>query len=540
MAALPTQARGQTSLGIWTLEPIEGLRVSSEQPQKHLYSRGEVDPTAEDSLGKIARRIPSDSTVLDVGCAVGALGRYLSQANRCVVDGIEANVDAAETARPYYREIFTLDLESDDIKDALTGRRYDVIVCADVLEHLRDPGELLKTLSPLLASDGQLLISIPNVGHVGVVMELLDGDFRYREEGILDATHLRFFTRRSLLRMLDEHGLHAEIVDTTVTDLAHSEFGDRDRQALADYLFAGSPIDDDFFSYQFIVSAVPKLAKTESEDPATTGSTEPVGPRCHPQIYWRTVDEAYDEERSAITSSPRGHGEQLLRLEIPRSPLLRMLRINLSDVPGVVALHSLRYLQGDNEIWRWDPTTGDPFRSDSYNHLIRLNDESATPALYMLSSIPAWAEVTAQIPGSPTETCVEMVLAAVPPAASLELIRSYLSEVDERTRAAIADITLRRDADRITRERILKSRIRYLERERRELFDDFGVRIRQHEEKEALLEQRIADLLSSTSWRLTAPVRLATEQLRTRLRPVGQPGPDPSSVPEDQIDDEDS
>jgi len=220
-----------------------------------------------------------------------------------------------------------------------------------------------------------------------------------------------------------------------------------------------------------------------------------------------------------------------------------MLRINLSDVPGVVALHSLRYLQGDNEIWRWDPATGDPFRSNSYNHLIRLNDESVTPALYMLSSIPAWAEVTAQIPGSPTETCVEMVLTAVSPAASLELIRSYLSEVDERTRATIADITLRRDADRITRERILKSRIRYLERTRRELFDDFGVRIRQHEEKEALLEQRIADLLSSTSWRLTAPVRLATEQLRTRLRPVGQPGPAPSSVPEvseDQMDDEDS
>jgi SAM-dependent methyltransferase len=481
--------------------------------------------------------------VLDVGCAVGALGCYLSQANRCVVDGIEANIEAAEIARPYYRQIFTLDLESDELKGVLVDKHYDVIVCADILEHLRDPGALLMTLTPLLAPGGRFLISTPNVGHLGVIMELLDGDFRYRKEGILDATHLRFFTRQSLLRMLDEHGLCAEIVDTTVTDLAHSEFDDQHRQELADYLFAGSPIGDDFFSYQFIASAVPKLAETESEDPTTNKSPESVGPISHSQIYWRTVDEAYDEQRSATASSARWHGEQLLRLEIPRSPLLRMLRINLSDVPGVVALHSLRYLQGDNEIWRWDPATGDPFRSDSYHHLIRLNDESATPALYMLSSIPAWAEVTAQIPGSPTETCVEMKLTAVPPAASLELIRSYLSEVDERTRATIADITLRRDADRITRERILKSRIRYLERERRELFDDFGVRIRQHEEKEALLEQRIADLLSSTSWRLTAPVRLATEQMLTRLHPRRQPGLDPTSVPEgshDRMNDEDS
>lgn len=522
---------------------MEGLRVSSEQPLKHLYSRGEVDPTAEDSLAKIARRIPTESTVLDVGCAVGALGRYLSQTKRCVVDGIEANVEAAQIALPYYRQIFNLDLESDDLAAELEGRQYDTIVCADVLEHLRDPGGLLRILTPFLAPGGEFLISTPNVGHIGVIMELIDGDFRYREEGILDATHLRFFTRQSLLRMLDEHGFAGDIVDTTVNDLAHSEFDQQHRQEIADYLFAGSLTGDDFFTYQFIASAAPKQTVTESKDPETNDSLEPVGPRYRAQVYWRTVDEVYDEQRSSSATCPRWYGEQLLRLEVPRSPLLRILRVNLSDLPGVVALHSLRYLNGGEEIWRWDPKAGDPFRIDTYHNLIRLNDDYETPALYLQSAIPAWVEVTEYIPGSPNETYVEMVLTAVSPPSSLELIHNYVHVLDERTRARISDITLHLHADRITRERILKSRIRFLERERRELFDDFGVRIRQHEEKEALLERRIADLLSSTSWRLTAPVRRATEQLRGRRLPRSSPNLELSSTPEDsanRIEDGDS
>ena len=516
---------------------MEGLRVSSEPPPQHLYSRDPVDPTAEDSLGKIARRIPSGSTVLDLGCAVGALGRYLTQANQCIVDGIEANCEAASIAEPYYRQVFTFDLESDEFKDALTDRRYDVIVCADVLEHLRDPGALLAALTPYLEPGGQFLISIPNVSHIGVVMELLDGDFRYREEGILDATHLRFFTRQSFLRMLNDHGLHGVIVDTTLNDLAHSEFGNPHRQELADYLFAGLPVNDDLLTYQFIVSAIPKPADTAFEDPVVDEEPEPRGPRNHTQVYWRSVDEAYDEQRSVIASVPYSSSGSLLRLEIPRSPLRRLLRVDLSKTPGVVQLQSLRYLQADKEVWRWDPVTGDPFRSESYQHLIRLNDVHVAPATYMISAIPAWAELSTSIPGSSSETVIEIVLTTMSPTASLELIRTYLSEIDQRSRATIADITLRRDADRITRERILKSRIRYLERERRELFDDFGVRIRQHEEKEALLERRIAELLSSTSWRLTAPVRLATERFRTLMHPGSPPVFDQSSTPAPHRDD---
>ena len=105
--------------------------------QQHLYSRPPLDPNAEDSLAKIARRIPHDSTVLDVGCAVGVLGQYLTEQQNCSVDGIEGNVEAAKIARPFYRRIMVTDLESADLRQLMEGARYDRIVCADVLEHLR-------------------------------------------------------------------------------------------------------------------------------------------------------------------------------------------------------------------------------------------------------------------------------------------------------------------------------------------------------------------------------------------------------------------
>ncbi len=189
---------------------------TEKEAQQHLYARLSLDPSAEDSLAKIARLIPHGSTVLDVGCAVGVLGQYLTEQQGCSVDGIEGNAEAAKIAQPFYRRITVTDLESADLRHLLEGVRYDRIVCADVLEHLRDPGQVLQRLKDHLTPDGKILISIPNIGHIGVFLELLSGDFRYREEGLLDKTHLRFFTRKSFLRLLADHGFTEQIVDRTL------------------------------------------------------------------------------------------------------------------------------------------------------------------------------------------------------------------------------------------------------------------------------------------------------------------------------------
>ena len=181
--------------------------TDEKEARQHLYARPPLDPNGEDSLAKIARQITTDTAVLDIGCAVGALGRYLTEQKHCVVDGIEANPDAAAIARSSYRRVWEADLETASLAELLGESRYQYIVCADVLEHLRDPGQLLRQIANFLAPGGKLLVSIPNIGHIGVFLELLSGDFRYREEGLLDRTHLRFFTRRSFLYLLAENGL---------------------------------------------------------------------------------------------------------------------------------------------------------------------------------------------------------------------------------------------------------------------------------------------------------------------------------------------
>src|SRR5207248_2616993 len=90
------------------------------------------------------------------------------------------------------------DAEELDLETELGGERFDAILFADVLEHLRDPAALLKRVRPLVAENGVVIASIPNVAHASVRLALLGGSFRYREWGLLDETHLRFFTRHGV------------------------------------------------------------------------------------------------------------------------------------------------------------------------------------------------------------------------------------------------------------------------------------------------------------------------------------------------------
>src|SRR5262249_14572092 len=149
------------------------------------YDRS-ADLERDDSLSAIAGLVGEGTTVLDLGAATGVLGRYLRDVKRCLVDGVEIDQRAAQLAQPNYRKLLQLDLEHAQLEEHFSRGAYDAIVCADVLEHLRDPGRTLDQLAALLAPGGRLLISIPNIGYVGVVAGLLAGEFDYRPAGLLD------------------------------------------------------------------------------------------------------------------------------------------------------------------------------------------------------------------------------------------------------------------------------------------------------------------------------------------------------------------
>ena len=141
--------------------------------------------------------------LLDVGAADGLLARLLT-ARGWKVTGLEADPAAAAAGASHCERMIVADLDGGvpTLED-----EFDAIVCADVLEHLRNPAATLASLRHALATTGEVVISIPNVAHLWVRLSLLLGRFDYAERGILDRTHLRFFTRRSLAALVREAGL---------------------------------------------------------------------------------------------------------------------------------------------------------------------------------------------------------------------------------------------------------------------------------------------------------------------------------------------
>jgi methionine biosynthesis protein MetW len=153
--------------------------------------------------------------VLDVGCGAGALGAALREERGIEVMGLELSAEAAARARARLDAVVVADL--DELDDLPFERgSFDAMVFGDVLEHLRDPHRLLRALRPWLADDGALVCSIPNVGHWSVVLPLLTQDrWPYADAGLLDRTHVHFFTLTEAELMLRDCGFAVESAATT-------------------------------------------------------------------------------------------------------------------------------------------------------------------------------------------------------------------------------------------------------------------------------------------------------------------------------------
>ncbi|WP_312840013.1 methyltransferase domain-containing protein [Delftia tsuruhatensis] len=324
-------------------------------PDPHVYLRT-VDLNERTSLSVLAGHVRAQAHILDLGCGSGALGAFLAEHKQCVCDGVTLSQEEARHAAPFYRHVHVADLEDCDLDQLFGDARYDYIVCADVLEHLRQPERILAACRKRLTPEGRLLISVPNAGYSGLVAELLHGEFRYREEGLLDRTHLRFFTRRSLSRFLAEQGWQVDDIDTIERALPESEFRvayDSLPPAVARHLLA----TPDALAYQFIASAAP-VAQAQAIEP-------PVNyPQAHAlftaQLYMARAGR-YDEECKLSTTGIIGQARQTLRFALPdHNTSLSHLRLDLADRPGFIHLHRLALLDAQGAVvWQWLPEDSD-------------------------------------------------------------------------------------------------------------------------------------------------------------------------------------
>ncbi len=155
--------------------------------------------------------------ILELGVGDASLTRRLCEAG-AIVDGIEIDALSADIARPFCRTVYQNNL--DDLPGTGLPERYDMVVAADVLEHLRDPELVLSTLKKFLRVGGLLIVSLPNTANLYVRLNVLLGRFPYHSKGLLDRTHLHFYTLRTAEQLLTRTGWLIEAKDVTSIPLA--------------------------------------------------------------------------------------------------------------------------------------------------------------------------------------------------------------------------------------------------------------------------------------------------------------------------------
>jgi SAM-dependent methyltransferase len=231
-----------------------------------------VDPTAPNNPHAYAiSMVGSGGRVLEVGCSVGHVTEHLVAAGNTVV-GVEVDPEAADLARRFAADVIVADIDRTPLS-ALVEPGFDVVVLGDVLEHLRDPAAALADAVSLLSPDGKVVLSVPHVGFVDVRLMLLEGTWAYQDDGLLDRTHLRWFTRDGLAELLGAAGLAATRVERVrlgpydsglpVTPGRHSD--DVIRFALA---------DPEAMTYQFVIEA----RRAAPSEPAMPPAPEPAWP----------------------------------------------------------------------------------------------------------------------------------------------------------------------------------------------------------------------------------------------------------------------
>ncbi len=255
----------------------------------------EVDLRNENtSHALLVNLVGRNQRVLDVGCATGYLGEMLKRRG-CRVSGVEEDEPAALQAREVLDEVIVGDVNTLDLVGHFGEKSFDAVVFGDVLEHLSDPLAVLRKVRPLLTDSGAVVASIPNVAHGSVRLALLAGRFDYRPLGLLDSTHLRFFTRGSVHELLRQAGLVPIDVRRTTAGVFDTEIRLR-REDFDEGIVDAVEGDPDSTTYQFVVRAVPEEG-ADGTPGAPAALSSPGAERCRIGI-WATIDP--DDVRQAL------------------------------------------------------------------------------------------------------------------------------------------------------------------------------------------------------------------------------------------------
>jgi 2-polyprenyl-3-methyl-5-hydroxy-6-metoxy-1,4-benzoquinol methylase len=175
-----------------------------------------LDEKVYDNRGnrEVLRAVPAQATtVLDVGCGAGGNARILAQLGK-IADGITLSDEEAREIKPFMRQVWIHNLE-EGLPAGARREAYDCVLCSHVLEHIVYPEKLLADIRQCLAQGGRLVVALPNLLYHWNRVQLLRGCFEYTNEGVMDYTHVRWYTFTSAQRMLAGHGF---VVETAIVE----------------------------------------------------------------------------------------------------------------------------------------------------------------------------------------------------------------------------------------------------------------------------------------------------------------------------------
>lgn len=209
------------------------------------------NPSYVGSRDDILNLVPDNvRRVLDVGCSIGILGEQLKQRFGAEVVGVELDEQMAKIAKEKLDKVIIGNVEKINLADYLAPNYFDCIIFADILEHLENPWDVLKGATSFLNNEGAIITSIPNVRHYTTIINLLfRGYWPYRERGIHDRTHLRFFTLKNIREMFQNSGLKIVRIERNYRIIERPHRLNR----FSKY-FAFPPLKD-FLTFQYLVVA---------------------------------------------------------------------------------------------------------------------------------------------------------------------------------------------------------------------------------------------------------------------------------------------
>ena len=245
----------------------------------------ELNLSVRTSLSLILQRLQPGGRVLELGPANGRLTRYMADELKCTVDIVEIDAEAGAEAAAF-ADIACLGPVEGNIDEGhwlerISGHEYDYIVCADVLEHLRNPGKVLGDCLGLLKKGGSLVASVPNIAHNGVIISLLSGYFDYRNLGLLDNTHIHFFTRLSFRNMAIQQGYKVVYETATYADVRETELG-VDYSQIDRAMARALKCRPDGIAYQYVFELKNNAESAEDQETANVDSWSPYFCECFP------------------------------------------------------------------------------------------------------------------------------------------------------------------------------------------------------------------------------------------------------------------